>query len=57
MSEEAELGVIGSILLTSGKALEDITLRPDDFASPKHEEAFALLQHLYAKGSARSEHV
>ena len=52
MSEEAELGVIGSILLTSGKALEDITLRPDDFASPKHEEAFALLQRLYAKGSA-----
>ena len=27
MSEEAELGVIGSILLTSGKALEDITDR------------------------------
>lgn len=52
MSEEAELGVIGSILLTSGKALEEISLSPDDFASPRNAEAFSLLHALWAKGGA-----
>lgn len=50
MSEEAEQGVIGSILLTSGKALEDLTLHESDFASPRNGAAYALLQGLYAKG-------
>lgn len=52
MSEEAEVGVIGSVLLTSGKALEDITLAEDDFASPRNGAAYALLQSLWAKGRA-----
>jgi replicative DNA helicase len=32
-----ELSVIGSILLTNGKALDDLTLAPDDFLDPSHE--------------------
>lgn len=32
-----ELSVIGSILLTNGKALDDLTLTPDDFLDPSHE--------------------
>ena len=52
MSEEAEQGVIGSILMTSGKALEDLTLHEDDFASPRNAAAYALLRGLYAKGRA-----
>jgi replicative DNA helicase len=34
---EFELSVIGSILLTNGKALDDLTLAPDDFLDPSHE--------------------
>jgi replicative DNA helicase len=34
---EFELSVIGSILLTNGKALDDLTLTPDDFVDPSHE--------------------
>ena len=52
MSEEAEQGVIGSILLTSGKALEELTLHEDDFASPRNGAVYALLQSLWAKGRA-----
>lgn len=32
-----ELSVIGSILLTNGKALDDLTLAPDDFLDPSNE--------------------
>jgi replicative DNA helicase len=32
-----ELSVIGSILLTNGKALDDLTLTPDDFLHPSNE--------------------
>lgn len=52
MSEEAELGVIGSVLMTSGKALEELTLTPDEFSSPRNGAAYALLQSLWAKGRA-----
>ena len=52
MSEEAEQGVIGSILMTSGKALEELTLHEDDFASPRNGAVYALLQGLWAKGRA-----
>ena len=52
MSEEAEQGVIGSILLTYGKALEELTLHEDDFASPRNAAVYALLRGLYAKGRA-----
>jgi replicative DNA helicase len=31
-----EQSVIGSILLTNGKALDDLTLIPDDFLDPSH---------------------
>jgi replicative DNA helicase len=34
---EFELSVIGSVLLTNGKALDDLTLAPDDFLDPSHE--------------------
>ena len=52
MSEEAEQGVIGSILMTSGKALEELTLHESDFASPRNGAVYALLQSLWAKGRA-----
>lgn len=51
-TDEAELSVIGSILMTGGKALEDITLTPDDFASPRNAAAFELMQRMWAKGQA-----
>ena len=41
MSEEAEQGVIGSILMTSGKALEELTLHEDDFASLRNGAVYA----------------
>src|SRR5699024_8450417 len=52
MSEEAEQGVIGSILLTSGKALEELTLHEEDFASPRNRALYDLLRGLWAKGRA-----
>lgn len=52
MSEEAELGVIGSVLMSSGKALEELTLTPDMFSSPRNGAAYGLLQSLWAKGRA-----
>ena len=52
MSEEAEQGVIGSILLTSGKALEELTLHEEDFASPRNGALYDLLRGLWAKGRA-----
>ena len=51
-TDEAELSVIGSILMTGGKALEDITLTPDDFASPRNAAAFELMQRMWSKGRA-----
>jgi replicative DNA helicase len=32
-----EISVIGSVLLTNGKALDDLTLTPDDFLDPSNE--------------------
>ena len=40
------------MLLTAGRALEDLTLHESDFASPRNGAAYALLQGLYAKGRA-----
>lgn len=51
-TEEAELSVLGSILMTGGKALEEITLTPDDFASPRNARAFELMQRMWAQGQA-----
>jgi replicative DNA helicase len=34
---EAELSVLGAILLTGGKALDDLELAPSDYHSPAHE--------------------
>lgn len=51
-TDEAELSVLGSILMTGGKVLEEITLTPDDFASPRNARAFELMQALWAKGQA-----
>ena len=37
-----EISVIGSVLLTNGKALDDLTLTPDDFLDPSNEIIYKL---------------
>lgn len=39
-----ETAVIGSILLSQGKALDELTLRPDEFNSPKLGRVYAEMQ-------------
>lgn len=46
----AEQAVIGSILLSNGRALDDINLKPGDFLSAVGEQIFAKAQEFYLKG-------
>ena len=45
---EAEIMVLGSVLLTNGKCLDDLTLIPEDFYSPKHELAYRVMLSMWA---------
>lgn len=51
-TDEAELSILGSILMTSGEAFEEITLTPDDFASPRNARAFEIMHTMWSKGQA-----
>lgn len=44
--EEAETSVLGSLLLTGGKDLDDIRLSESDFLSPKNASIFSAIKHL-----------
>lgn len=48
--EHAEQSIIGSVLLTDGKLLQDLTITAAEFGSLRCEEAFRLMQQLWAKG-------
>lgn len=49
-TNEHEVAVIGSILLTNGKCLDDLSLSPNDFLSVKLAEVFALMQEMKTAG-------
>ena len=51
-ADEAEQSLLGAILLSNGRALEDITLVPDDFASPRNAAAYELMRELWSTGQA-----
>lgn len=51
-ADEAEQSLLGAILLSNGRALEDITLTPDDFASPRNAAAYTLMRELWSTGQA-----
>lgn len=48
--ETAELSVIGSILLTNGRALDDIDLSPSDYRHPAFEFVHRTMQSMKADG-------
>jgi replicative DNA helicase len=47
-----EAAVIGSILLSSGEALDQINLSPEDFNNPKLSRVFGTLRQMREKGEA-----
>lgn len=49
-TNEHEVAVIGSILLTNGRCLDDLSLSPNDFLSVKLAEVFALMQEMKTAG-------
>lgn len=48
--EFAEDCVVGSVLHTQGRTLEEVTLNPEDFNGPKHEHAWRLMREMWARG-------
>lgn len=48
--KEAELAVLGSVLISGGKCLDDIVLSPDDFDEPKRADLFAAMTSMWAAG-------
>lgn len=49
---EAERAVIGGILISNGKVLDDITLQPDDFNEIKLGRVFDLARRMHLNGEA-----
>jgi len=47
---EAEKAVLGGILLTNGKCLDDITLQPDDFYELKTGRLYELIRKMHLRG-------
>ena len=47
---EAELAVLGSVLISGGKCLDDLELSPEDFAEPKRADLFAAMAAMWAAG-------
>lgn len=50
MSDEAELAVLGSVLVSGGDVLDDLSLTGDDFRDPKRGDLFDLMTRLRAQG-------
>lgn len=48
--EHAELSVLGAVLLTGGRVLDELTLDGADFHSPAHEAIWDLMGSLHAAG-------
>ena len=49
---EAERAVIGGILVTNGKCIDDLTLQPDDFHEIKLGKVFDLARRMHLNGEA-----
>lgn len=47
---DAEQSVIGSVLLTNGKCLDDLNLRPEDFFEPRLAEIYSTMLQMRAEG-------
>lgn len=53
-ADNAETSILGSVLLTDGKALRDLTLTVSEFSSPRCEEAFRIMRQVWSNGQAVS---
>lgn len=42
MSNQAEQSILGAVLLSNGKILDDLTLNPEEFYSPIHEQVYRI---------------
>lgn len=49
-NKDAELAVIGGILISNGKCLDDLTLQPDDFFDLKIGKLFGLTRKMHLNG-------
>jgi len=49
MNNQAEQSVLGAVLLTNGKILDDLTLTPEEFYSQMHEQVYRIMQIMWNK--------
>lgn len=49
-TEAAELAVLGAVIATGGKCLDDIGLTADDFDSPTHATMFKAMRDMHSQG-------
>ena len=48
--DEAELAVLGAVVATGGRALDDIGLQGDDFSSTQNGNVFDVMRRMHASG-------
>ena len=51
-NNDAEVSVLGSTLLTNGKALDDLALTGEEFYAPKHEAVYRLMLKMWNEGQS-----
>ncbi|RBP66394.1 replicative DNA helicase [Brevibacterium sanguinis] len=51
-TSESERALIGSVLLSGGKALDEVSLDPEDFYEPRHESVWRIFLDMRRRGEA-----